>query len=57
MAPQSMVTKGPSARGECMWTPSAASSLPVPVSPVISTVASVGAARSRMAKASRMAGL
>ncbi|MNR51223.1 hypothetical protein D3C85_1708660 [compost metagenome] len=40
MAAQLMATKGPFARRELMWIYCASISLPVPVSPVISTVAS-----------------
>ena len=45
-APQSTTTNGPSRRGERWCIASASSSLPVPVSPSSSTVASVGATRS-----------
>ncbi len=41
MAPQLMVTNGPLARGERLWISRAISSLPVPVSPVMSTEMSV----------------
>ena len=41
MAPQLMATNGPLARGERLWSSRAISSLPVPVSPVISTEMSV----------------
>ena len=41
MAPQLMLTKGPLARGERLWISRAINSLPVPVSPVTSTVMSV----------------
>ena len=43
MAPQLIVTNGLPARGERVWISRAISSLPVPVSPVISTLMSVGA--------------
>ena len=43
MAPQLMVTNGCLARGERLWSSRAISSLPVPVSPVISTEMSVAA--------------
>ena len=43
MAPQLMVTKGPLARGDRLCSSRAISSLPVPVSPVISTEMSVPA--------------
>src|SRR5665213_1345975 len=42
-APAFTATKGPLARREAMWMARARSSLPVPVSPVISTALSVGA--------------
>ena len=44
--PQSNTTNGPSLRGEWLWISSAISSLPVPVSPSISTVAVVAATSS-----------
>ena len=56
-APQSTATKGPPRRGEPSCSARAASSLPVPDSPSRSTVLSVSATRSRMAKTWRMAGL
>src|ERR1700722_11532835 len=43
MAAQFTLTKAREERRECRWIALAISSLPVPVSPVISTVASVGA--------------
>jgi hypothetical protein len=43
MAPQLMTMKGPLARLERLWISRAMSSLPVPVSPVMSTDTSVGA--------------
>ena len=45
-APQSNTMNGPSLRGLWRWISSASSSLPVPVSPSISTVASVAATSS-----------
>ena len=47
-APQSSGTKGPALRRDSWWIVRAATSFPVPVSPWMSTVASVGATRSRM---------
>ncbi len=55
MAPQLMVTNGPSARGERWWISWAMSSLPVPVSPVTSTLTVVGATFSTVRKISFMA--
>ena len=46
MAPASTQTIGLSARPESLWISCARTSLPVPFSPVMSTVASVGAIRS-----------
>src|ERR1041385_57224 len=46
MAEQLMSTKALSRRGLMSWIARAASSLPVPVAPVMSTEASVGATRS-----------
>ena len=43
MAPQLTATKGASRRGERAWMARATSSLPVPLSPVMSTVELVGA--------------
>ena len=45
MAEQLMATKGPCQRGEWKWTAFAMSSLPVPLSPCTSTVASFFATR------------
>ena len=45
MAPQSTATKGPDARGDAVWMARATSSLPVPLSPWMRTVASVEATR------------
>ena len=57
MAPQSTITNGPAARAERSCRPRAASSLPVPDSPSMSTVLSLVAAASSSAKAWRMTGL
>ena len=54
MAPQSSTTNGLRLRGEAWWMPRAIISLPVPVSPVTSTVSSDGATFSSVAKISRM---
>lgn len=43
--PQSMTTKGPLARRLCSCSQRASRLLPVPLSPVMTTVASVGATR------------
>ena len=48
-APQSKTMKGPLARSEAWCVLRATTSLPVPVSPSITTVASVGAIFSRIA--------
>ena len=56
MAPQSTMMKGPSPRWLSLWMASAAASLPVPVSPSISTVASLAEACSHSANTARMAG-
>ena len=50
-------TKGSWLRGEEKWMARATSSLPVPDSPVMSTVARLGPARSTRASMSRMARL
>jgi hypothetical protein len=55
IAEQSTTTNGRDARDEWSWTARAASSLPVPDSPSMSTVASVGAASSSTANSSRIA--
>ena len=47
-APQSNTTSSRPRRGDRLWTACATSSLPVPVSPSITTVVAVGAMRSRM---------
>jgi len=57
MAPQSTTTNGPSARALASWMACARTSLPVPVSPSMSTVPSAGANRSIRAKTRRMASL
>jgi len=54
IAVQSTTTKGPGARRLAPWSASAAPSLPVPVSPWISTVTSLGAHRSSSAKRRRI---
>ena len=46
MAEQFTATNGPLFLGECSWRLRATSSLPVPLSPEMSTGAEVGAARS-----------
>ena len=46
MAAQFSATKGPFARGLDLWMASAASSLPVPLSPVTKTLARDGATAS-----------
>ena len=56
IAPQFTRTNGPAARAERSWMARAISSLPVPVSPRISTVASVGATRATRASTRRSAG-
>ncbi len=57
MAPHSAGTKGPEPRAELACTARAASSFPVPFSPVISTVASVAEARTSASKTCCMAAL
>jgi hypothetical protein len=54
IAPQSTTSKGRRARGEASWSERAASSLPVPDSPVMSTGTDVGAARSSVAYTARI---
>src|SRR5258708_31901106 len=49
-AAQLTFTRGPSRRSEALWMASAISSLPVPVSPVTSTVAGVRATRPMVLK-------
>ena len=51
---RSHTTSGPRARGEARWMASAHSSLPVPVSPSMSTGSSEPATRSSSANSSRM---
>jgi hypothetical protein len=46
--PQSSTTNGLDLRGEVLWSARATISLPVPVSPVMSTVSSLGATFSRL---------
>ncbi len=46
MAPVSTVMNGPPLRGECAWMAAATALLPVPVSPVMSTFASLSASAS-----------
>jgi hypothetical protein len=55
MAAQLISTKGFAARRERWWTARASSSLPVPVSPVMSTVASVAATCSIASNVRRIA--
>lgn len=54
-AAQSITRNGPPRRGLCAWISRAITSLPVPVSPVIMTVASVGAYVSARWKTRRIA--
>src|SRR3981189_136989 len=56
MAPQLMATKGPLCRGLRRWISRAISSLPVPVSPLTSTLMSVPATSSILWKMARVAG-
>ena len=53
-AAQSTITNGPAARADASWIARAASSLPVPVSPRISTGASLCATRAICANSSRI---
>ncbi len=53
--PQSTTSNGWCARGLAAWTARAASSFPVPLSPVTSTGAVVGAARSSASNTARIA--
>ena len=55
MAPQSTTTSGPAARVLAWWIASASASLPVPVSPWISTVTSEAATRPATANRRRIA--
>ena len=57
MEPQSTTTKGPEARGLAWWSASATNSLPVPLSPSMSTVASVAARRASWANRARITAL
>ncbi len=57
MAPQSMGTNGPRARGEASCTARAATSLPVPVSPWMRSVESDDATRSSTAYTARISRL
>ena len=54
MAAQFTGTKGRAARRELAWMARAISSLPVPLSPVIRTVTSVGATRTSRVNSSRI---
>ena len=56
MAPQLMATKGWSLRSLRAWMLRATTSLPVPLSPVTSTVVLVGASFSTSCRTSRMGG-
>ena len=56
IAPQFTATKGPSRRDESSWMRRALTPLPVPLSPVISTVLSVGATRLTSRSIACMAG-
>ena len=56
MAAQLMATNGPALRGLRLWMARATSSLPVPLSPVTSTAALLGATWRMSEKSSRMAG-
>ena len=55
-APQLTATNGSRARGLAWWMALAISSLPVPDSPWISTVASVGATRATRSRTRRISG-
>ena len=57
IAAQLTATKGPRPRGDSSWSVRATSSLPVPLSPVMSTAAGVGAASSINRCTACMAGL
>ena len=54
--PQSSTTNGLALRDDALWSARATISLPVPVSPVMRHVRSLGATFSRCAKISRIAG-
>ncbi len=56
MAAQFKETKGPCARLLWAWTKRAMTSLPTPLSPLMSTLASAGATRRASSTTSRMAG-
>ncbi len=56
MAPQLSATNGPAARRDVSWIACATTSLPVPVSPRISTLQSVPAARDASSTAPRKVG-
>ena len=56
MAAQLTCTSAPFLRGDWRWMARATSSLPVPLSPVMSTVAGVGAARSIISRTRRIGG-
>ena len=56
MAAMFMATKGPPARGLEVWISRATTSLPVPVSPRMRTLASVSATWSMRSSTRRMAG-
>jgi hypothetical protein len=56
VAPQSRTTNGRSRRGDCSWMASATRSLPTPVSPVTSAVASVAATRAIASNNRRITG-
>ena len=57
IAAQLIATNGRSARRLLLWIARATSSLPVPLSPVISTVESLGATRPMRRKSARITGL
>ncbi len=57
MAPQLIATNGALARGDSWWSARATSSLPVPLSPAISTVASLSATLRIVVHIVRIAGL
>jgi hypothetical protein len=57
MAPQLRATKARSARGLRAWTARATSSLPVPLSPAISTLTSLAATRATRSSSARISAL
>jgi len=57
MAPQLTATNGRAPRGLAAWIAAATSSLPTPLSPVISTLLGVGAQRAMCSRTATMAGL